>query len=46
MEKINNTIQSEQLKSNGRIPETSRSIHFLYNSIKRAGLPARKLALN
>ena len=29
LQKINNNIQSEQLKRNGRIPESSRSIRFL-----------------
>ena len=29
MQKINNKVQSEQLKRNGRIPESSRSIRFL-----------------
>ena len=29
LQKINNKVQSEQLKRNGRIPESSRSIRFL-----------------
>ena len=29
LQKINNIVQSEQLKRNGRIPESSRSIRFL-----------------
>ena len=30
MQKINNIVQSEQLKHNGRIPESNRSIRSLY----------------
>ena len=39
MIKLNNRdiVQSEQLKRNGRIPESSRSIRSLYNTM-RAGL--------
>ena len=29
LQKINNKVQSEQLKRNGRIPESSKSIRFL-----------------
>lgn len=36
MQEINNIVQSEQLKHNGRIPESNRSIRSLYNS-NRAG---------
>jgi hypothetical protein len=30
VQKINNIVQSEQLKHNGRIPESNRSIRLLY----------------
>ena len=30
LQKINNKVQSEQMKRNGRIPESSRSIRSLY----------------
>jgi len=36
VQKINNIVQSEQPKHNGRIPESNRSIRSLYN-FKRAG---------
>jgi len=32
MQKINNLVQSEQLKHNGRIPESNRSIRLLHKS--------------
>ena len=38
-QKINNKVQSEQLKHNGRIPEFSRSIRSLY----RAGLTCLRI---
>ena len=36
MQEINNIVQSEQLKHNGRIPESNRSIRLLYK-INTAG---------
>ena len=39
LQKINNNIQSEQLKHNGRIPEFSRSIRSLY----RAGISCLRI---
>ena len=36
MQKINNIVQSEQPKHNGRIPESNRSIRLLYK-FNRAG---------
>ena len=39
MQKLNNTIESEQPKHNGRIPESNRSIRLFY----RAGLSCLKL---
>ena len=38
-QKINNKVQSEQLKHNGRIPEFSRSIRSLY----RAGISCLRI---
>ena len=38
-QKINNTIQSEQLKRNGRKPESSKSIRSLY----RAGISCLRI---
>ena len=38
-QKINNKVQSEQLKHNGRIPEFSRSIRSLY----RAGITCLRI---
>ena len=45
MQNLNNIVQSEQLKRNGRIPEYSRSIRSLYftkgrNVLKKIVLPA------
>ncbi len=34
MQNLNNKVQSEQLKNNGRIPESNRSIRSLYNHTK------------
>ena len=34
MQNLNNKVQSEQLKNNGRIPESIRSIRSLYNHTK------------
>jgi hypothetical protein len=44
MQNLNNIVQSEQLKRNGRIPESSRSIRSLYftkgrNVLKKIILP-------
>ena len=41
MQNLNNKVQSEQLKNNGRIPESNRSIRLFYNT--RAGLSCLKL---
>ena len=39
LQKINNKVQSEQLKRNGRIPESSKAIRSLY----RAGISCLRI---
>tara|TARA_B100001964_G_C14226794_1_gene598040 strand:+ start:1507 stop:1938 length:432 start_codon:yes stop_codon:yes gene_type:complete len=45
MQKINNTVESEQLKHNGRKPESNRSIRSFYNIMAGLSCFARKSCL-